>query len=113
MNEFLLIFRRDFKTPVAQPSPEQMQSMMTEWQNWMGSLGAQNKLVSAGNRLDSSGSVVKGDTVLNGPYVEVKEGIGGYSIIRANTLEEASELAKGCPVLTIGGSVEVRLIQPM
>jgi hypothetical protein len=114
MNEFLLIFRRDFKTPEAQPSPEKLQGMMKDWQDWMGSIAAQNKLADSGNRLDPSGSVVRSDdSVTNGPYVEVKEGIGGYIVIRAGSLEEASEISKGCPVLTIGGNVEVRQIVPM
>ncbi len=51
MNEFLLIFRRDFKSSEIQPSPEQLQNMMKKWQNWMGGIAAQNKLVSSGNRL--------------------------------------------------------------
>jgi hypothetical protein len=114
MNEFLLIFRRDFKSPEAQPSAEQMQGMMMAWQDWMGSIAAQNKLASPGNRLESTGSVVRpNDTILNGPYVEVKEGIAGYMIVRAESNKEAAELSKGCPVLTIGGSVEVRQIIPM
>jgi hypothetical protein len=114
MNEFLLIFRRDFKTPGVQPSPEQLQKMMKEWQNWMGSIAAQNKLVSSGNRLADDGKVVKPNAVVtNGPYVEIKEAIGGYIMISASSLEEAVEVAKGCPVLTIGGNVEVRATVPM
>lgn len=114
MKDFLLIFRRDFSTDKVQPSPEQLQSMMKPWQDWMGSLGAQNKLVDAGNRLASEGKVVKPKNVVtNGPYVEIKEAIGGYIVIRAASLEEAAEISKGCPVLTIGGNVEVRAIVPM
>ena len=63
---------------------------------------------------DTAGSVVKPDNVVtDGPYVEVKEAIGGYSIIKASSLEEATELSKGCPILSVGGSVEVRPIIPM
>jgi hypothetical protein len=114
MNEFLLIFRRDFKMSEIQPSPEQLQKMMKEWQNWMGSIAARNKLVSSGNRLSDEGKVVKpGDIVTNGPYVEIKELIGGYIMISAESLEEAAEISKGCPILGIGGSVEVRAIVPM
>jgi hypothetical protein len=109
MNEFLLIFRRDHKTSGIPASPEQLQKMMKEWQNWMGSIAAQNKLVSSGNRLATEGKVVKaGAVVTNGPYVEIKEAIGGYIMISAESLEEAAEISKGCPILTVGGSVEVR-----
>jgi hypothetical protein len=114
MNEFLLIFRRDFKTADTQPSPEELQNMMKTWQNWMGSIAARNKLVNSGNRLSAEGKVVKpGAVVTNGPYVEMKEAIGGYIIIRAESMEEAAEISKGCPILTIGGNVEVRTIVPM
>lgn len=114
MKEFLLIFRRDFISSDPKLSPEQMQAMMKPWQDWMGSLAAQNKLVSSGNRLASEGKVVKPNNIItDGPFVEIKEAIGGYIVIRANTLDEASELSKGCPILTIGGNVEVRTIVPM
>ena len=114
MDEFLLIFRRDFKTSGIQPSPEQLQHTMKEWQNWMGSIAAQDKLANSGNRLSEEGKVVKpGAVVTNGPYVEMKEAIGGYIIIRAESMAEAAEISKGCPILTIGGNVEVRTIIPM
>ncbi len=113
MNEFLLIFRRDYKAS-AQPSPEDLQNMMKAWQNWMGSIAARNKLVSSGNRLSYDGKVVKpGAVVTNGPYVEMKETIGGYIMIRAESLEEAAEISKGCPILLTGGNVEVRTVIPM
>jgi len=114
MKEFLLVFRRDAISNDSPPSPEQMQSMMKPWQDWMGSLAAQNKLVSSGNRLDSDGRVLKpGKVITNGPYVEIKEAIGGYIIIRANSIDEAAELSKDCPMLTMGGTVEVRTLVPM
>jgi hypothetical protein len=114
MKEFLLVFRRDFDSTEAQPSPEQFQAMMKNWQDWMGNLAAQNKLVNSGNRLASEGRVVKpNNMVTDGPYVELKEAIGGYIIVRADSIDEAAELAKGCPILLIKGNVEVRTVIPM
>ena len=116
MNEFLLVFRRDAAADgsAQQPSPEQMQAMMKPWQDWLGSLAAQNKLVAAGNRLASEGRVVKaGGVITNGPYVETKEAIGGYTIIRAASIDEAAELSKDCPITMVGGNVEVRTIVGM
>lgn len=113
MNEFLLIFRRDASVD-AQMTPEQLQDVTKPWQDWMGGLAAQNKLVDRGNRLDPQGNVLKpGNIVTNGPYVEVKESLGGYTVIRAASLDEATELSKGCPILATGGSVEVRQIIAM
>jgi hypothetical protein len=64
--------------------------------------------------LASEGRVVKSDRlVTNGPYVEIKEAIGGYIIVKADSIDEAAELSKDCPVLNIGGNVEVRMIVPM
>jgi hypothetical protein len=114
MKEFLLVFRRAAAGNEGTLSPEQMQAMMKPWQDWMGSLAAQNKLVSSGNRLASDGKVVKPNNIItNGPYVEIKEAIGGYIIIRAESLDEAAELSKGCPILSLGGTVEVRTVVPM
>jgi hypothetical protein len=114
MKEFLLVFRRDAVSDNTALSPEQMQAMMKPWQDWIGSLAAQNKLVSSGNRLDSEGKVVKPNNIItNGPYVEIKEAIGGYIIIKANSIDEAAELSKNCPILQVGGNVEVRTIVPM
>jgi hypothetical protein len=111
MKEFLLIFRRDVITGASQLSPEQLQASMKPWQDWLGSIAAQNKLAGTGNRLDSDGRVVRADkSVTNGPYVEIKEAIGGYIMVKAADINEATEIAKGCPIFTFGGNVEVRLV---
>lgn len=114
MKEFLLIFRRENTTSNTPMSPEQLQAMMKPWMDWIGGIAAQNKLVTAGNRLEADGKVVKpGNVITDGPYVEIKEAVGGYTIIKADTLEEATALSKDCPILQVGGNVEVRAIIPM
>lgn len=115
MNEFLLIFRNGVvKDQDIPPSPEQLQAIMKPWQDWLGELAAQQKLVSSGNRLASEGKVIKANNmVTNGPYVEIKEAIGGYIIIKADSLDEATELSQNCPILKAGGNVEIRPIIPM
>lgn len=111
MQEFLLVFRRDFSSGKTQVSPEAMQAMLKPWQDWMNSLNKQDKLVSAGNRLVPDGLVVRSkELVTDGPYVDTKEAIGGYLIVRAASIEAAAELAKGCPILDGAGNVEVRAI---
>ncbi|HXS57479.1 MAG TPA: YciI family protein [Hanamia sp.] len=112
MKDFLFVFR-DNGMP-SNVSPDEMQAMTKRWMDWIGGIAAQNKLGDRGNRLFPSGKVVKpGNIITDGPYSEIKESIGGYSIVKANSLEEATELAKGCPGLTTGGSVEVREIREM
>ncbi len=113
MKDFLLIFRND-PGLMPQESPEEMQARMKKWMDWIGNFAAQNKLIDRGNRLHTAGSVVKpGNIVTDGPYTEVKELIGGYTLVKAESLEEATEMAKNCPILLVGGNVEVREINPM
>lgn len=115
MKEFLLIFRNEpMATSTTPPSPEQIQAMMKPWQDWLGGIAARNLLVTPGNRLEGGGKLIRsGNMVTNGPFAEVKEIVGGYTIIKANSLEEATELASDCPILHVGGCVEVRAIVPM
>lgn len=108
MKDFLFVFRSDFSTRASR-SPEEMQSMTKRWMDWIGSIAAQNKLTDRGNRLDPAGKVVRPDNVVtDGPYMEIKEFVGGYSIVKAASIDEAVEIAKGCPIYSIGGNVEVR-----
>ena len=113
MKEFLLIFRNS-EAPETTHSPEQMQELMQQWIDWFGGIAAQNKLVDKGNRLGTQGKTVKpGNVITDGPYMEIKEMIGGYSMIRTTSLEDATAIAQGCPILKVGGSVEVRDVMLM
>ena len=112
MNEFSLIFR-SAQDPDVQFSPEQMQDVLKHWQDWMGGIAAQGRLANPGNRLGFDAAVVRGNVVTDGPYAEIKEMISGYILVKGDTIQCAIEMAKGCPVLKIGGSVEVRSIIPM
>ena len=113
MNEFVLIFRSDFQLEV-KFSPDEMQAIMQQWQTWMGGMASQGKLASSGNRLGGDGKTVRpGNLITNGPYAEIKEMLTGYIIVNADTIDEAAEIAKGCPILLVGGNVEVRDVIPM
>lgn len=112
MKEFLFIFRTDYQA-MPMGSPEEMQATAKKWQDWIGGIAAQNKLVQTGKRLSFDGKVVRPNGVVtDGPYTEVKESMGGYMFVRAESVEEAIELAKGCPILTAGGNVEIRAVDP-
>ena len=114
MKEFLFVFRADWGSMPA-ASPEEAQARTKSWMDWIGSIAAQNRLVDKGNRLEGTGKVVRPKgSVTDGPYVEIKESIGGYSLVKAATYDEAVKLAQGCPVLLGGvGSVEVRELGQM
>ena len=113
MKDFLLVYRSNF-SPVPTTSPEEMQAMTKKWMDWIGSIAAQNKLTDRGNRLTPDAKVVRPNNVVtDGPYMETKEAIAGYSIVKAETLDEAVDIARGCPVYLVGGNVEVREIGVM
>ena len=114
MKEFMMIFRNDKTETGEKPSAEQMQAVMNHWQNWIGDIAAQGKYVGT-NRLYAAGSktLKPGNVVMDGPYAEVKEIVGGYLIVKADDLDEAVEMAKSCPNLQYGGNVEVREVLSM
>jgi len=87
---------------------------MQDWHKWMGGLTEQGKF-SSGQPLASEGKTLLdgGQKVIDRPLVEGKELIGGYLIIKADSLEAATEISKGCPGLEFDCSVEVRKIRPM
>lgn len=110
MDEFMLIFRHEDGSKIA--SPEQMQVWMKQTMEWIGGITARNKFVSGtGLPFDNAKVVWHNNVVTNGPFGDIKETIGGYIVVRAESVEEAVEFAKGCPVLQgEGNSVEVRKI---
>lgn len=113
MKDFLFVFRSNWNA-VPQSSPDEMQASMKQWMDWIGGIAAQNKLTDRGNRLEAPGKVVKPNNVItDGPYIEMKEALGGYTIVTAESLDEAAEMAKGCPIFAVGGNVEVREIGAM
>jgi hypothetical protein len=107
MKEFILLFRNADNGE--RPSPEQLQTVSKAWMDWMGSIAAQNKLANRGNRLTYEGAtVLPNNVVTDGPYAELKEILSGYIVIQAGSMKEAIEISKGCPILTVGGNVEIR-----
>ena len=111
MAKFMLLIRggddetRDY-------TPEQYQHVIQRYIDWSAKLRREGRN-HGGDELKSGGKVVRmrgGQAVVDGPYAETKESIGGYFIIEAADLDEAAEIAKGCPVLLHDGAVEVREI---
>ncbi|MEO7176689.1 MAG: YciI family protein [Saprospiraceae bacterium] len=112
MTEFLMIFRND-ETTIDNRNAEQNQTAMQAWQKWIMDM-AQTGTFAGTNRLAPEGKLLKPNNVItDGPFMEGKEMVGGYLLINANSLAEATEIAKGCPGLTYGGTVEVRSVIPM
>lgn len=96
-----------------EPSPEEIQAEIKEWQDWIGGIAAQGKLKNPGEALGFEGKTLHADgAITDGPYAELKEMVGGFIIVSAESIDEAVRLAKGCPALNVGGKVEVRDIMP-
>jgi len=109
MSGFMYLFRNNPGAYQAM-SPEQMQQNMKKWMDWKDMLVKSGHVKQFGERLDASGKVVRGKSkaVTDGPYVEVKDSVQGFMIIEAGDLDQALELASGCPILDSDGTVEIR-----
>jgi hypothetical protein len=108
MANFLFIYRGGNEEYRKLP-PDEMQKLMQKWQEWIGGALQKGWMTNPGDALTPEGRVVNAKKVVtDGPFVESKEVIGGFSIVQADTIEAAAELAKGCPGLLTGGKVEVR-----
>lgn len=113
MKNFLFVYRTDYSAVPTDLSPEQMQATTQRWMDWVGSIAAQNKLADRGSGLLPTGKTLSANNVItDGPYAEIKESIMGYSIIKADSYDEALELAQGCPIFP-AGTVEIREIRVM
>ncbi len=96
-----------------QLSPEEIQQHMQKWGTWMQELKEKGHFLS-GEPLENDAKSIRADKVVtDGPYSEAKELVGGYLLIKANSFDEAAELAKGCPIFDNDGAVEIRPVQEM
>jgi hypothetical protein len=81
---------------------------------WLGSLRERGHYVASHKLQDRTGArlTVRGGQVVEGPFMETKEAVGGLFLIEAGSLEEAVALARSCPTLTLqNGYVEVRVVE--
>lgn len=94
------------------PSPAQMQEMYEKFNAWRARF--QTSLVDLGGRL-GMGRLALPEPAPDGPFVEVKELVGGYMIVSASTIDEAIEIARQCPGLMRPGSgvevIEIRSLE--
>ncbi len=87
---------------------EEGAKIMAAWEAWMGSLGA--AMVDPGNPVGPSATIAADGTTAPSHGDDT---VTGYSIVSADSLDDALALAKGCPIRDDGGSVEVGEIVPM
>lgn len=112
MNQYMYIIRGG--EDMENYSPEEMAAHMEDWQKWMGGLAEQGKMVGGEPLMNEAKSLIDGGkTVVDRPLTEGKELVGGYIIVKADSLDEATEMAKGCPGFDHDCTIEVREIRPM
>lgn len=109
MNNYTLFFRMDITTPEAQPTAEQMDLYMQQWNEWIESINANNQL-EGGTHLSKQGRVLRPKGIMtDGCYMEKKESVAGYIVISAKNINDATAIAQNCPILQgEGTSVEIR-----
>ena len=89
---------------------EELQKVMNQNKVWIEKLIAEDKAVP-GRALERRGALVSGKSgrsIVDGPFAESKEAIGGYLVLNVETIEEAISIAQSSPGLAYGGSIEVR-----
>jgi len=108
MPKFIFVFRGGAAERPGM-SPAEMGAHVRKWYEWSDALAAKGH-APRGQPLDPSGRTIRGveRVVTDGPYAEMKDLVIGSMILIAASLDEAVELARGCPVFEFGGSVEVR-----
>lgn len=110
MKDFMFIFRGPSPEDLNW-TPEELQTTMQKWFDWVKELSAKGLYVG-GDPLAIGGKTIQGKKPLitDGPFAEGKELLGGYMIVKAESLEDAAEMAFGFPEFSVDGSVEVREI---
>lgn len=109
-NPYLLLFRNTGPEIFQHLSAEQRQQLVQRWNAWYDRLAAAGQ-ATEGQPLEMEGRVVKaavGGRVVDGPFAESKEAIGGYVKLRARDMTEAVALARQHPALEYGLEIEVR-----
>jgi hypothetical protein len=116
MSEYVFLYRSTNETHrEVHGTPERFQQQMVKWRAWFKEMTDQGRLKSIGQPLERSGKVVGGKarTITDGPYAETKDIVGGFSIVEAKDIDQALTLASGCPILDVGGFVEVRPVMQL
>ena len=110
--EFMFVFRYEPSND-NQPTEAQINEMQQQWGAFIGNIAIQEKLVST-HQLGFEGvQIMANQSIIDGFNISNKQMLSGNMIVNAGTIDEAVEMAKNCPILRMGGTIEVRNILPM
>lgn len=110
---YLLLFKNAGHETHRHLTPAEKAALAQRWNDWYEGLARHGK-VKQGHPLALEGRLVTGPDarVVDGPYAEAKEVVGGFVWLTVGSLDEATEIAKQCPGLSVGVDVEVRALTP-
>jgi hypothetical protein len=115
MAKYLLLLRGDGHG-LDNLSPEEIQNLIRRYSTWRDNLQKSGKYVASDKLRDHQGKVLRKENskvvVMDGPYTETKEILGGYFAIEAGSYDEAIEITRDCPHFDFG-SIEIREIEDM
>ena len=97
-------------------SPNDFQNLMQQFQTWTQKITKEGYFVAGDKLTKDPGKTIKvknGRVIVDGPYADSKDAIGGYYVIKAESMDEALEVVKGCPAMTYGGILEVREVDQL
>jgi hypothetical protein len=109
-SDYLLVFRNTGWHSAL--SPEEIRQNMARFTEWYERLNIAGQFKSGGPLAHSGKTLAGRNAVMDGPFAESKEAIAGFFVIQAASLDEAVEVARDCPGLAYGQTVEVRAIVP-
>jgi hypothetical protein len=114
-SDYLLLVRDTTPEVYEAMTPEQRRDSLDRWNGWVDDMVARGRLQN-GHPLAPSARIVsgtRGKRVFDGPFTEAKEMVGGFFLLSEMTLDEVTEIAKDCPNLENGMTVEIRPIAPV
>lgn len=110
LQEFMLLFR--YSPSSETPTLDQLNEMHQQWSTFIGNVAMQGKLVSTHQLGDAGKQIISEEGIKEGIQITNNQMLSGNMLIKAIDLDEALEIAKNCPILLSGGSVEVRDVIP-
>lgn len=98
MNKYLFLYRApaEPQQPEQSASPEEIQEVLKQWMVWKEKFA--QHVVDMGDGLKPEGRVLTAEKVTDGPFIEAKEILSGYSIVHAESYDQALEIARACPI---------------
>jgi hypothetical protein len=114
MSQFMLLLHEN-PADFSSVSAEEIQAIIKEYTDWRNKIESEGRLAGSNKLKDEAGRHLSSHNgkfrVVDGPYAEAKEVMGGYFIIKAANYDEAVESSKSCPHLKYGGWIDIREIE--